>query len=587
MIPTYPHPYFRGKNGGIYIMAKEDEEAEPVCVYEHDLYVVKRMNDPDPSVGELALLRLHLPQDGVREFTVPLSIISSKDKVREALATKGVVAGGKKMEAIANFVMLFIKELQYKKKAELMRTQFGWADKNSKFIIGDREITRDGTFHSPPSSETEAIAQHMRPMGTLEKWKEVFNIYSAPGLEGHAFAALTAFGAPLFKFTGHNGAIINLIHKTSGTGKSTILYMCNSVYGHPDKLAAIWKDTLAAKILKLGVFNNLPFTVDEVTNMTPADFSTLAYSMSQGRGADRSQASANKLRINNTTWQTMSVASSNASFYEKLGVHKNSPDGEMMRLFEYQIHPTNIIPPHVAKEMFDHQLKENYGHAGDIYCAHLLNEMEEVIAGLRAIQQRIDAEMKLTNRERFWSAVIACNLTGGIIARNLGLINYDMKAIYAWAMDILKTVREDIAAPANGASAVIGDFMNRNLQNILIVNDEVDKRSKMHAVPIQEPRGKELVMRYEPDTKMLFIVAKDFKKYCVDFQVGYKDTLNELKNKGIFVKVDTKQMSKGMRVTTSGIHALWLDCSSSDFIDMSSVVEAAKENADREPELQD
>ena len=129
--------------------------------------------------------------------------------------------------------------------------------------------------------------------------------------------------------------------------------------------------------------------------------------------------------------------------------------------------------------------------------------------------------------------------------------------------------------------------MNRNLQNILIVNDEVDKRSKMHAVPIQEPRGKELVMRYEPDTKMLFIVAKDFKKYCVDFQVGYKDTLNELKNKGIFVKADTKQMSKGMRVTTSGIHALWLDCSSSDFIDMSSVVEAAKENADREPELQD
>ena len=119
-------------------MAKEDEEAEPVCVYEHDLYVVKRMNDPDPSVGELALLRLHLPQDGVREFTVPLSIISSKDKVREALDTKGVVAGGKKMEAIANFVMLFIKELQYKKKAELMRTQFGWADKNSKFIIGDR-----------------------------------------------------------------------------------------------------------------------------------------------------------------------------------------------------------------------------------------------------------------------------------------------------------------------------------------------------------------------------------------------------------------------------------------------------------------
>jgi len=575
-IPKYPHPYFRGKNGGIYIMPPaEAEEAEPTCIYEHDLYVVKRMHDPDPEIGELGLLRLHLPQDGVREFTLKLASISSKDALREELSVKGVAATAFQMNELMKYIMISIKELQYKKKAELMRTQFGWVDKNSKFVIGNREISADGIFHSPPSGATKQFAENMSPVGTLEKWKEVFNLYGAPGLEANAFAALSAFGAPLLKFTGHNGAIINVIHKDSGTGKSTALYMCNSVYGHPDKLAAIWKDTLAAKMIHLGVMNNLPFTVDEITNTSPADFSTLAYSMSQGRGANRSKSQSNELRINNTTWQTISLASSNASFYEKLGIHKNSPDGEMMRLLEYQIHPTNIIPPHVAKQMFDHQLKENYGHAGDIYASYLVNNLEEAISGMLAVQAKIDKELSLTNRERFWSAVVSCNIAGGLMARNLGLIDFDMKAVYVWATQMIRGLREDVKPPANDVSSIIGDFIMRNIQNILVVNDEVDKRTKMEAAPIQEPRG-DLVIRYEPDTKKMFIVAKVFRKDCVESQVHYKDTLNQLKAKGVFLMADNKRMAKGMRLVAPAVYSLIFDCSSSDFINVENFVDMAK-----------
>jgi len=581
-VPKFPHPYFRGKNGGIYVQMKE-EEGEPLCVYEHDLYVVKRMHDPDPTVGELALLRLHLPQDGVREFTVPLSSISVKERIREALSTRGVAGTGKQMDALMHFIVLSIKELQYKKKAELMRTQFGWADKNSKFIIGDREISKDGTFHSPPSAATAQFAENMHPMGTLEKWKEVFNLYAIPGLEAHAFAALTAFGAPLLKFTGHSGAIINLIHKDSGTGKSTALYMCNSVYGHPDKLAGVWKDTLAAKMIQLGVMNNLPNTIDEITNISPADFSTLAYSMSQGRGPNRSKSNANELRVNTTTWQTISLASSNASFYEKLGVHKNSPDGEMMRLLEYQIHPSTLIPTATAKQMFDGQLKENYGHAGEIYAKYLVNNLEEAKSLMFTIQRKIDAEMHLTNKERFWSAVISCNLAGGLIAgKTLGLHDFNMAAVYTWAMGMLKSVREDIAPPANNSASIIGDFINRHIQSILVVNDEVDIRTKMHAMPIQEPRNGSLVVRYEPDTKKMFIVAKAFKKDCVETQASYKDTLRDLKNKGIYLGADNKRMSKGMKITSAGVHALMFDCSVPDFLDIDGLVASKLENVNRE-----
>ena len=580
-IPVYPFPYFRGKNGGIYMTIQGTEESEPLLVYEHDLYVVKRMYDSDPAVGETALLRLHLPQDGVKEFILPLSTIGIKERLREALLINSVAGLTKQMDALMLMIMASVKELQYKKKAELMRTQFGWADNNSKFIIGEREISVEGTFHSPPSAATKQFAELMAPMGSLEKWKEVFNLYGAPGLEPHAFAALTAFGAPLFKFTGHSGAIINVIHKDSGTGKSTTLYVCNSVYGHPDKLAAIWKDTLAAKMIQLGVMNNLPFTVDEITNLTPENFSTLAYSMSQGRGANRSKASSNELRINNTTWKTISLASSNASFYDKLGVLKDSPDGETMRLLEYQIHPSSIIPIHVGKEMFDHQLKENYGHAGDIYVKHLISNLEECKSTMFAVQAKIDAEMRLTQKERFWSALIACNLAGGLIARSLGLHDYDMKAIYRWSMQMLKEVRADTAPPASNTAGIIGDFLNRNMRNILVVDGEVDKRTNMQALPLRKPWN-DLVVRYEPDTKKMFIVAKEFKRDCVDSQVSYKDTLKDLKHKGIFLGAEVKRMSKGMEVTFPGVQALVFDCSSPDFIDVESLVTTLpEEDVDR------
>ena len=580
-IPPYPHPYFRGKNGGVYVMPDGEDESDPICIYEHDLYVVKRMRDPDVSIGELALLRLHLPLDAVKEFTVPLATISVKEKLREVLAINGVAGMPYQMKELANFVMKSVKELQYKRRAEEMRTQFGWADKDSKFIIGNREITKDGTFHSPPSTQTKYFADSMAPRGTIEKWKEVFNMYGAPGLEPNAFAALSAFGAPLLKFTGHKGAIVNLIHKDSGTGKSTALYMCNSVYGHPDNLAAIAKDTFAAKMIQLGVMNNIPFTIDEITNMSPMDFSNLAYSMSQGRGANRSKANANELRVNTTTWQTISVASSNASFYEKLGIQKSSPDGEMMRLLEYQVLPTNIIPPQTAKQMFDIQLKENYGHAGDIYATYLVGNLEEAVSGMLAVQAKIDKELQLTNRERFWSAVVACNIAGGLLARNLGLIDWDMKAIYQWATQMIQGLREDVKPPVNDSAAIVGDFINRHMQNILVVNDEVDIRTKVHSCPTLEPRG-ELIIRFEPDTKKMYIAAGAFRTDCVQAQIHYKDALNQLKAKGVYLGAVNKRLSKGMKIKSPGVHSLEFDCSGSDFIDIENIVSIELDNANRE-----
>jgi uncharacterized protein (DUF927 family) len=567
-IPPYPQPFFRGKNGGIYRKPIADEE-EPLLVYEHDLYIVKRMTDP--NAGETLLFRLHLPRDGVREFSIPLAQAVVKEKLRDALAPQGVAPSGKQVDALLYYTMTFVKNLQYANKAEIMRTQFGWVDGDSKFILGDREITKDGVFYSPPSTATKADAELIFPKGDFEKWKEVFNMYALPGMEAHAFAALTAFGSPLLKFTGLSGAIINVIHQRSGSGKSTTLYMCNSVYGEPQKLASIWKDTANAKMHRLGVMNNLPNTIDEITNTTPMEFSDLSYSISQGRGKNRVKSQSNEMRVNNTSWQGITLSSANASFYEKLGAAKNSPDGESMRLLEYSIAPNDVIDVALGKQMFDHQLRENFGHAGEVYAQWLVNNLEQAKDLIAKVQARIDKKVQFTSRERFWSAVAACNIAGGLIARSIGLHDYDMVAVYDWLVKMLGEMREDIKPPQSNPTLVLGEFINSHMNNALVVNGEIDSRSNLEAMPLLEPRG-ELLVRYEPDTKHLYIAAKQFKDFCVEQQINYKNVLKELETTNVFVEAMNKRMAKGMKVVSPAVRVLKFDASTSEFIQMDAML---------------
>ena len=575
-IPEFPFPFFRGKNGGVYRRASDDED-DPEQVYEHDLYIVKRLIDP--VAGEVALVKLHLPRDGIKEFVVPLTCITVKEELRKTLAHYGVALYSKQLDQMYVYMTTFVKNMQVERKADIMRTQFGWVDNDSKFIIGESEITKDGVFYSPPSVGTRGIVEHIHRKGTLNDWKEVFNMYSRPGLEPHAFAALTAFGSPLLKFTGMSGAIINLIHEKSGSGKSTALFMCNSVYGHPVKLASQWKDTPQSKMHRLGVMNNLPNTIDEITNTSPAEFSDLAYSISQGRGKDKMKSQTNEMRINLTSWNNMTLSSSNASFYQKLGALKNTPDGESMRLLEYKIEPTNIIDVALGKQMFDHQLRENYGHAGEIYAQWLVNNLEEAKDLIKLIQARIDKEVKFTARERFWSAVCACNIAGGLIAKNLGLHDYDMKAVYKWMVQMLNEMREDVKPPIEVPFTVLGDFINAHMVNVLVVNGEIDSRSGLNSAPMQEPRG-ELLVRYEPDNKVLYVLAKPFRDYCVKYQINHKELLIKLKESGIYKETLNKRMSKGMKIVSPAVRVLMFDASSTEFLQI-------EPNENRNSELPD
>ena len=549
-IPPIPEPYFRGKVGGIYKMPFDADE-ESILIYEHDLFVVKRLND-EFKAGECILLRLHLPRDGVREFIMPASDIGSKEELRKRLAHYGVIAMPKSMDHIMAYVIQCAKVLQNLKEVETMRNQFGWADDDSKIVLGTKEISADGIRYSPPSTATEKLAKWMEPKGTLEAWTKIANTYNMPGFEPQAFGLFVGFGALFMKHINLRGAIVNLINNESGTGKSTVLKMCNSIIGHPDELMSQWKDTHNHKMFRLGLFNNFAFTCDEVTKMTGDEFSTFAYAISQGHGTNRMKAAENEERKNDTTWATIGLCSSNASFYDKLMSLKSAPDGEMMRLIEYKVDRTNNLTKAQADDIFG-GLYENYGWAGPVFSQWMVGNLSTALEAFDGVQKQIDEAAGLTSRERFYSGTVAAVITGGLIANHLNLLNIDVGRVRDWAIGMVKDICNQAKTPEVTGDSTLGEFINENWFSVLVINNEVDKRTGMHNLPILEPR-RELVIRIEPDTKKTYISSKHLRAFCALNQVSFSDLIVQLTKSGACEGERRKRLSKGTPIDSSPVY---------------------------------
>lgn len=576
-MPDPPFPYKRGVKGGIYRMPAA-EEAEPELVFEEDIWVAKRMLDP--KEGGMMLVKYQHPQDGLQQWIMSNKRLLDPQELRKELASKDVLGTEKQLKLLTDYMMKSSKNLISTTKAELMRKQFGWHDDDKVFILGDKEYSKEATRFSPPSSITEAMVPLFEPKGTFEKWKEVFDLYGREGYEAHAFAAGIAFGAPLFKFTGHAGVIINMIHPNSGTGKSTILRMCNSVYGHPAKLMFTDDDTYNAKITKMGIHNHLPVTLDEMTNTTSEELSALVYQATQGRGKDRMLASTNELRINDTTWQTMCLSSANASFYDKLGERSDRPDGELMRIMEFHldhISSDGSIDVDYGRMMFDNQLMENYGHAGPRYITFLMRNKTRVLTKLAEVQKALDTAIGARQSERFWTAAAASVITGCIAAKEAGLHNWDVGKLFTYACNQIIMLRATCLPPPATLTCVnfLGGVLNKYLMNnTLAIKGATDGRSKtkIFTPPSIEPRG-DIIVRAETDTKRLFVAKKAFKQECTARRVSYSQIIKELEACGIFVQETRIRLTKGYKLNIPPVEVLEFNGDHEDF-NLDSHIEA-------------
>jgi hypothetical protein len=543
---SYPDPYFRGKHGGIYMYTKDDDgNRKDECIYPHDLYIYKRMRDV--ALGDMLCFRHHLPQGDIREFAIPQGDFSSRDKFRDSMNREGVVAYiVPQLINLQQFIGSQIQQLQFREKADTMRTRFGWTTEDT-FIIGNREYTKDPKDpirHSPVAKELENYVKWFTPTGSLDTWKTIAAQYNREEFDQHALGLLAGFGSVLMHLSPEDGGMINYYSKKSGTGKSTILRMVNSIYGHPTSLMKNAADTKLSKVHRMGVMNGMPVTMDEMTNTSPEELSEFTYQTTQGRARDRMQGNSNAERANNITWKLIALCSSNTSFKDKLAVIKADPQGEMARMIE--VHLQTPVPSDVleTQKLFN-SLSSNFGFAGDVFMRYVVPHLRgDVTATFNFVRDKIYGMHRWSQTERFALNNVICMIAAGLITNHLKLTNYNIPRLTKKAVAWVRTGAEEMLASATKATETFAAFLNRNINSLLIIDD--DKRVKGLPNPVGKEPKNALMARYETDTLTLYIAQRDFNKWCAEQYVNSREMRSMFKAEtGADLPVVKKRMGKG------------------------------------------
>jgi len=329
------------------------------------------------------------------------------------------------------------------------------------------------------------------------------------------------------------------------------------------------RDTDAMKFNRAEILHNLPFYVDELTNEKSEKLSDLAYQLSSGQQRGRMSGGSNLERVRGEPWQFLSVTTGNASVIERISVEKQQPKAEAQRMLEWKASRVFDSTEDKKKtDAFDVAITENYGHAGIIYIQYVMQNLEKVKQIVFENQRLIDEAAGLTSENRFWSAGAATTLSGAYIAKQLGLIDYDLEALFAWTVKLLKTNLQSVSDMGVSVEQTLNDYMTENYNNILMIKSTDDLRSESGngldtlVIPDALPRGK-LVARYETDTKKAYLVPKPLKAWCAAQQVNYGAFVD-----GLIKNLDGKRglirLGKGTHLELPNSRVIIVNCKTFD-----------------------
>ena len=546
VFPSFLFPYQRGVNGGIYYTPppRQDKNGkmlqdDPQLLTPNDVYPVKRVYSPHD--GECLVMKLFLPLDNSREFLLPLKDVAALDRLKTALAANGVVFEPAIAPRLASYLMKWSAYLIETQKADIMRIQQGWTEDRQSFVVGTQEISAGETRYCPPSPMAKNVVKQMHTQGNYDVWKRCIQMFNDPGYELHAFTVLCGFASPLMALTNVNGVTLSLYSNEPGTGKTGALYGALSIWGKPDTLS-VYDATGNALISRMITSKNLPFGLDEQGNLEPKTVSSLIYNISSGQPKLRMMSSTNQERETAFNTNLIAILTTNQSIRGLLYDHRANAVAENVRLMEPEVLRPSVSGYELTAErgvqMFN-PLKSNYGHAGPEFIHGLYNR------GLETVQRLVEAEyLKVAEKYsrnaeyRFLSNLLATARTAGDICNREGILRFDLDRIFSiiggeFDSVILGKKHDD----ENNRADVVGDFINKNIQNCLVLRD-----GKVTTEPRQS-----LFVRAEVDTGMIYISSSALKEYLKFIRMDVRHFETKLKASGVLQGKTKKQMAAGWK----------------------------------------
>jgi len=321
----------------------------------------------------------------------------------------------------AKLLMVYISQytasILRKQGARQYHTVLGWAPEG--FVLGSRIISKDGAKETLVQSSNPV--SKIKANGTVAGWTSAASVLGEEGYWRHAFAVLAGFGSPLLELAEKQSAVVSLVGP-SGAGKTLAAQLALSIYGDPKYLSQGSTSTDAAIELQLTGNQHVPYLLDEVTQYHPKRLAGLLYLAANGQGK-ASSTRGRETRVAGT-WRLVTYITSNQPILEF--AQDQIQEAHRRRLLELYF-STPISKDDAAQAV--QAVLQHAGAPADLYLQRVAAMRDGLPKMFEKAEARLAARLRLPAVNRFALWTLTAAYVGGMIAKSLGLIDWDVEKI--------------------------------------------------------------------------------------------------------------------------------------------------------------
>lgn len=576
-VPELPNGYAWNNNLMVRMLPDLNGVLQPFKFCHALFYPIQRIRKPD---GTFAFtIRMHLPDQRIRDFEVDTAAIAGASDLLKALGRYELMPTNNKDASMhmTAYIRDSVHKLMHEQREVDTLTHFGWREDMSGFLLGDRLYHKDGTvrrvFIGGAAAEHKGALPD--PRGNLTAYSEAVNfVYNRDNSQAAQYAFCSAYGSLLTPFgeDSYNGILMCIVSGKSGRGKTTVGAAARYGLGDATKMTFAGRSgaTWNARWAILGAFKNIPVVFDEMTDMEPAQFSEMAYTISQGSDKSRLTSQGGKVGFaDRHSWAQSPDLTANEDMLAKLAQHNANTQAEAMRVVQINFgrYDVPIIKPAELVSRALEQMRDNMGCAGDVFVKYLVANQDRVRSLFRKFESTLSTALP-ESEYRFYRNHAACTLTAAKLLTELGIVDFDMHELENFTHRMLRDQIDLVKAgnttnPGDAVSRMVRDLSNRIIVTTGYRDTRTDSRgpeeslSRLTATPcgrrvlgVNNPNSTEKV-----DPKIvgkLFLAKKEFNDWCAKNRIEPKEVIEYCRLAGWLVPwADRFNLGRGTAYTTS------------------------------------
>ena len=527
-----PFPYARKKGGGI---VRKSQEGEDAVVFDYDLVCTDRTYSAEH--GEVLCFDVYLPNDAKRSFQLPMSLLSSDDKLIAEVARYGVIAVTKADKILmGNFLRACAKNLVADVAANETVDAMGWTPDTTAFVLGTTRYEKGARRRAAVSDAALPLSESTDLRGTYDRftdWADNVAMYNHKGMEPAQFLLAASLAGPLYRLQGENGPTLHVYSHETGLGKTAATRVALSIWGRPKRsghklgLESTAKDTENSLRTRLTMHNSIPMSIDEVTDLDDQRLRSLIYEFTQGTEKQRATANGGLSALGGT-WDTCMFTTGNKSLFDRLGADSNR-EALFARFIEVDFSANKSLREHYTVRQIDDNLQSIYqdcfGVAGHIFATWMTANQEEVGRIMTSVTEYLDSKIEFAQGERYWRAAMVCTLTAARIGHDLGMWDWTAKSLVPYVRKLITSHRRDTEELSEVQDETLGGYFLQ-CQDALVTTD-----AQGRILDSKIPRQR-VAIRIDNRTREVAIVKYDLDQWAKSTGRNLRELHKYLRSRG-------------------------------------------------------